>query len=82
MDIHHATTPRYSKTTATDMHLCAVGRGTPGGEYLRRFWHPVAYLSELGELPLRVRALQEDLVAFRDGRGAVGVLHLRCCHRK
>ncbi len=64
-----------------DMFLCSVGRGTAGGEYLRRFWHPVAYLSELGELPLRVRALGEDLVAFRDGSGAVGVLHLRCCHR-
>lgn len=68
-------------TGEPDMNLCAVGRGTPGGEYLRRFWHPVAYLSELGELPLRVRALGEDLVAFRDGRGSVGVLHLRCCHR-
>lgn len=63
------------------MFLCGVGRGTPGGEYLRRFWHPVAYVSELGELPLRVRALGEDLVAFRDGRGAMGVLHLHCCHR-
>jgi phenylpropionate dioxygenase-like ring-hydroxylating dioxygenase large terminal subunit len=69
------------QTAEPDMDLCAVGRGTPGGEYLRRFWHPVAYLSELGELPLRVRALGEDLVAFRDGDGEVGVLHLRCCHR-
>jgi len=69
------------QTAEPDMSLCGVGRGTPGGEYLRRFWHPVAYLSELGELPLRVRALGEDLVAFRDGRGEVGVLHMRCCHR-
>lgn len=64
-----------------DMYMCGVRRGTPGGEYLRRFWLPVAYLRELGELPLRVRALGEDLVAFRDGRGEVGVLHMRCCHR-
>jgi phenylpropionate dioxygenase-like ring-hydroxylating dioxygenase large terminal subunit len=72
----------YRKQTADpDLYLCGVGRGTPGGEYLRRFWHPIAYLSELGELPLRVRALGEDLVAFRDGRGEVGVLHLHCCHR-
>ena len=72
----------YRKQTAEpDMFLCAVGRGTPGGEYLRRFWQPVAYLEELGELPLRVRALGEDLVAFRDGNGDVGVLHLHCCHR-
>ena len=64
-----------------DMFLCSVGRGTPGGEYLRRFWHPVALLDELGEVPLRVRALGEDLVAFKDRSGRIGVLHLRCSHR-
>lgn len=72
----------YRRQTAEpDMLLCGVGRGTPGGEYLRRFWHPVAYVCELGTLPLRVRALGEDLVAFRDGNGDIGVLHLHCCHR-
>lgn len=64
-----------------DRFLCQVGRGTPGGEYLRRFWQPVAYVSELGKVPLRVRALGEDLVAFRDGGGRIGVLHLHCAHR-
>jgi phenylpropionate dioxygenase-like ring-hydroxylating dioxygenase large terminal subunit len=64
-----------------DMSLRQTSRGTPGGEYLRRFWHPVAYMGELGELPLRVRALSEDLVVFRDGSGQVGCLHLHCCHR-
>lgn len=72
----------YRKQVAEpDMLLCGVGRGTPGGEYLRRFWMPVAYESELGEVPLRIRALGEDLVAFRDGKGDIGVLHLHCCHR-
>ena len=61
--------------------LCEVGRGTPGGEYQRRFWHPICYVGELGEVPLRVRALGEDLVVFRDLNGRIGVLHLRCCHR-
>ena len=64
-----------------DMFLCSVTRGTPGGEYLRRFWHPVAYVDELGNLPLRVRALGEDLVVFRDGRGEIGALFLHCSHR-
>ena len=64
-----------------DNYLCQVGRGTPGGEYLRRFWQPLAYESELGRVPLRVRALGEDLVVFRDGSGQTGVLHLHCCHR-
>ncbi|MBV9438586.1 MAG: Rieske 2Fe-2S domain-containing protein, partial [Candidatus Eremiobacteraeota bacterium] len=65
-----------------DLFLCAVERGTPGGEYLRRFWHPVAYLNELGKVPLRVRALGEDLVVFKTtGSGEIGCLQLHCCHR-
>ncbi|HXQ49949.1 MAG TPA: aromatic ring-hydroxylating dioxygenase subunit alpha [Stellaceae bacterium] len=64
-----------------DREITQTGRGTPGGEYLRRFWQPVAYLREIEDRPLRVRVLGEDLVAFRDRGGAVGVLHLHCCHR-
>ena len=55
--------------------------GTPCGEYMRRFWHPVALSDELKDLPVRIRVLGEDLVAFRDGRGKVGVLELHCSHR-
>jgi phenylpropionate dioxygenase-like ring-hydroxylating dioxygenase large terminal subunit len=69
------------QTAEPDWFLCQVGRGTPGGEYLRRFWQPVAYVSELEDVPLRVRALGEDLVAFRDKSGRIGVLHLHCSHR-
>ncbi len=65
----------------TDDELTRVGRGTPCGEYLRRFWQPVGLASELGDLPLRIRILGEDLVLFRDGEGRVGMLELRCSHR-
>jgi nitrite reductase/ring-hydroxylating ferredoxin subunit len=72
----------YRKTTGEpDYRLTRVGRGTPAGELMRRYWHPVAYLDELTDVPLRVRALGEDLVAYRDGEGSVGVLALQCCHR-
>jgi phenylpropionate dioxygenase-like ring-hydroxylating dioxygenase large terminal subunit len=64
-----------------DEELTRVGPGTPCGEYLRRFWQPVIRLQELGELPRRVRILGEDLVAFRDKSGAVGLLELYCPHR-
>ena len=64
-----------------DIELTHVARGTPGGEYLRRFWHPIALSSELGELPLAVRILNEDMVLFRDGSDQIGLLHLRCSHR-
>ena len=64
-----------------DEFLTHVGPGTPCGEYLRRFWQPVAYAHELTDLPLRRRIMGEDLVVFRDGRGEVGLLQLHCCHR-
>lgn len=64
-----------------DREITETARGTPGGEYLRRFWQPVAYLREIEERPLKVRILGEELVVFRDKSGAVGVLHLHCQHR-
>src|SRR5438034_6786067 len=65
---------------APDPELTQVGPGTPGGEYLRRFWQPLACVRDL-DAPLRVRILGEDLVVFRDRGGHVGVLHLHCAHR-
>src|SRR5207249_2030117 len=64
-----------------DTELTRVGPGTPCGEYLRRFWQPVILASELGELPRKLRILGEDLVAFRDKSGTIGVLELHCPHR-
>ncbi len=64
-----------------DRELTEVGRGTPCGEYLRRFWQPVARGADLGDLPLAIRILGEDLVLFRDGGGRVGLLEKHCCHR-
>jgi len=72
---------RSNKAPQPDRFLTEVGAGTPGGEYQRRFWHPVAYLSELDKVPRRVRALGEDLVLYKDGTGTVGCLTLHCCHR-
>jgi phenylpropionate dioxygenase-like ring-hydroxylating dioxygenase large terminal subunit len=68
-------------TPAPDPELTQVGPGTPAGEYLRRFWQPVAFARDLTDAPLRVRILGEDLVVFRDRGGRVGVLHLHCAHR-
>ena len=65
---------------APDPELTEAGPGTPGGEYLRRFWQPVAFVREL-VTPLRVRIMGEDLVVFRDRGGRNGVLHLHCAHR-
>ena len=64
-----------------DAELTHVGPGTPGGEYLRRFWHPITFAKSLKDVPVRVRVLGEDLVLFRDKSGRIGLLVLHCSHR-
>jgi phenylpropionate dioxygenase-like ring-hydroxylating dioxygenase large terminal subunit len=71
-----------SRPLQEDAELTHVGPGTPGGEYMRRFWHPVAMASQLQEHPVAIRIMGEDLVVFRDGRGRVGLLHRHCAHRR
>jgi phthalate 4,5-dioxygenase len=64
--------------------LTRVGSGTPMGNLLRCFWQPFALSSEVGGAdsdPIRVRLLGEDLVAFRDTQGAVGLIQNNCPHR-
>jgi len=65
-----------------DAGLARVGPGTPCGEYLRRFWHPVHITSELGDLPKLIRILGEDLVLFRHDGDRYGLVHKHCPHRR
>ena len=65
--------------------LTRTGPGTPMGDLLRRFWAPVLIATELPEPdcpPVRVDVLGEELVAFRDTSGAVGLIEGRCPHRQ
>jgi 5,5'-dehydrodivanillate O-demethylase len=62
--------------------LTRVGPGTPCGELLRRYWHPIAPTVQLDENPVRkVRILCEDLVLYRDRQGRLGLIGERCPHR-
>src|SRR2546426_267952 len=64
--------------------LTRTGPGTAMGDFFRRFWMPVLLSQELPEPdgpPVRVKVLGEDLVAFRDTDGRVGLLDPRCPHR-
>jgi 5,5'-dehydrodivanillate O-demethylase len=63
--------------------LTRVGRGSPAGEMLRRYWWPVGFSDLVGKKgqPTKVRLLGEDLVLFRDGGGRLGLLGLNCSHR-
>src|SRR5579871_4303207 len=61
--------------------LTHTNRGTPMGEYLRRYWQPVLLASELLEPdcpPVRVKLMGEELVAFRDTQDRIGLLDEYC----
>ena len=64
-----------------DLEILQSAPGTPMGEYLRRYWQPVCLSEELTDVPKAIRIMHEDLVAFRDRSGRVGVLHRKCAHR-
>jgi phthalate 4,5-dioxygenase len=64
--------------------ITRIGPGTAMGEVMRRYWIPALLSEELPEpdgAPVRVRLLGEDLVAFRDTQGTIGLLAANCPHR-
>jgi phthalate 4,5-dioxygenase len=64
--------------------LTRVGPGTLMGDLLRRYWTPACLSAEIpdpGSPPARVRLLGENLVAFRDTTGRVGLVQENCGHR-
>jgi len=65
--------------------LCRVEGDAPMGQLMRRHWIPACMIEEVAEpdgTPVRVRLLGEDLVAFRDSDGRVGLLDEHCPHRR
>ena len=64
--------------------LCRVGPGTLMGDLLRRYWLPGLLSSEVPQPdspPVRIRIMGEDLIAFRDTTGKVGLVANSCPHR-
>jgi len=64
--------------------LTQVGPNAPMGKLMRSYWIPALLACEIPEpdgAPVRVRLLGEDLVAFRDTNGQVGLLGEHCSHR-
>lgn len=63
--------------------LTEVGRGTPMGELMRRYWQPIGAAVELEDKwTQRVRLLGEDLVLFRNRQGQLGLIAEQCPHRR
>jgi phenylpropionate dioxygenase-like ring-hydroxylating dioxygenase large terminal subunit len=61
--------------------LTEVGAGTPMGELLRRYWHPIGMSTDATDTPRQVRVLGEDLILFRDQQGRAGLVYPHCAHR-
>lgn len=71
-------------TRADNELLTRVGKGRPMGEILRRYWVPALISDELPAPdcpPIQVRLMGEDLIAFRDSDGRVGLVEEHCAHR-
>ena len=63
--------------------ITLVGPGTPMGELMRRYWQPIAGVSELNENPTKaIRLLGEDLVLYKDESGTFGLIDASCAHRR
>jgi phthalate 4,5-dioxygenase oxygenase subunit len=65
--------------------LCRVEGEAPMGQIMRRHWLPACLSEEVAERdgdPVRVRLLGEDLIAFRDSDGRLGVIGEYCPHRR
>ncbi|MPZ49498.1 MAG: Rieske 2Fe-2S domain-containing protein [Dehalococcoidia bacterium] len=65
--------------------LTRVGPGTPMGDLMRRYWIPAILEWEVPEPdspPVIIKLLGEELVAFRQTDGRVGVVGARCAHRR
>ncbi len=66
----------------SDELLVRTSRGTACGEYMRRYWQPVALTSEVEDMPRLIRVMSEDLVLFRDKSERYGLVHRQCPHRR
>lgn len=58
--------------------------GAPAGDMMRRYWLPAMLADEVAiadGTPVRVRLLGEELVAFRDTEGKLGLIEAKCPHR-
>ena len=65
--------------------LCRVESDAPMGRVMRAHWIPACLSEEVAErdgAPVRMRLLGENLVAFRDSAGRLGVLDEHCPHRR
>src|SRR5580692_9345190 len=68
---------------ATNRLLTQVGANTRMGQLLRRYWMPIAAVSEFDQVAIKpVRLMGEDLTLYKDLSGAFGLVDRHCPHRR
>src|SRR6516164_10595271 len=73
---HRANEPR------TDIDIATTRPGTPGGIFMRQFWHAVCRSRDLpagSAKPLRI--MSEDFAIYRTRAGVPQIVADRCPHR-
>lgn len=70
-------------TKEQNERITRVGPGTPMGEVMRRYWHPVGIAAEVvaNGQPHKVKVLGEELTLFRNADGIPALVARRCAHR-
>src|SRR3954470_6547734 len=69
--------------SAKNQLLTQVGPGTPMGELMRRYWMPIAAVSEFDDKSIKpVRLFGEDLTLYKDLGGNYGLVDRQCPHRR
>src|SRR5205085_3926309 len=64
--------------------ITRTNAGTPMGELMRRYWVPALLSEEIPEPdcpPVQVKIMGEELIAFRDSNGRIGLMDEHCAHR-
>jgi 5,5'-dehydrodivanillate O-demethylase len=70
-------------STEVNDRYTRVGAGTPTGELMRRYWHPIAAVSQMNDKwTKKIRLLGEDLILYKDRSGTFGLMEPHCAHRR
>src|ERR1700733_6884797 len=77
-----AVTERELQRPRTKVDLWTTKPGTPGGTFMRQFWHAIARSEDLAPgHAVPVRVMSEDYALFRGASGRVQLVAQRCPHR-
>jgi 5,5'-dehydrodivanillate O-demethylase len=77
-----ALTEQPNPALRTDVDLTTTRPGTPGGIFMRQFWHAIGRSEDIAPgqaLPLRI--MSEDYALYRGTAGRAHVIAQRCPHR-